>query len=118
MTVATNDPVITGAAAMDAPNARALGDISVQFLADMAEPMTQIASPTHLAPPKRLMAAHVAMDQSKAGKTQKQLVHSQVWALLWPIVKMCSGLTQVAKAPRSQSIQKAIKKPATTWLYP
>ena len=47
------------------------------------------------------MAAQKATNQSKAGKTLKLLVPSRVWALLWRIVKRCSGLTQEAKTTKT-----------------
>ena len=73
------------------------------FLADMAEPITQIAFHTRTALPRRLMAAQKTTDQSKAGKTLKLLVPSRVQASLWRIVKRCSGLTQEEKTPQIQS---------------
>ena len=129
------------------------------FLAGIAEPMTQIASPTQMALPRRLTAAQKATNQSKVGKTLKLLVPSRVRALLWRIVKIYSRVEVLKVDPRGkittntinraelvrvqawlkqvsqqesppattfklltdsqvevQSIQKAIKQPATTWL--
>ena len=57
-------------------------DITVEFPAGMAEPMTRIASPTQMAVPRRLTAAQEATDQSKVGKTLKLLVPSRVQASL------------------------------------
>ena len=101
----THDPILTDAAPMSgAPDNHVFEDILWNFLAGTAEPMTQKASPTRMALPRRLMAAQKAMDQSKAGKTLKLLVPSRVRASLWRIVKRCSGLTQEAKTPQILSI--------------
>ena len=76
----------------------------LNFLSGIAEPMTQIASPTQMALPRRLMAAQKATDQNEAGKTLKLLAPLRVRALLWRIATRCSGLTQEVKPPQIQSI--------------